>query len=157
NSDEPTALTLALRYATRAAELAPEDAEIHADLAIALLHAGRRDEARGLAHELDRRDSGDKRLTGSALFALHMALGDLAEAELDVQRELAAGSQPLGAMHGAQLDLYWGRFDAGLRGLAASAEQFDAAGATTSAANERYFTARQAWLLADRTTALTAF
>jgi tetratricopeptide (TPR) repeat protein len=56
SSNQLTAPTLALRYATRAAELDPADAEVHTDLAIALLLVGRRDEARSRAAELDRLD-----------------------------------------------------------------------------------------------------
>ncbi len=157
DADEPTAPTLALRYATRAAELAPEDAEVRADLAIALLRTGRRDEARARLDEIDRLDPDDKRLAGPALFGLHMAFDDLAEAELDAQREIAAGPSAQGAWHTARLDLYWGRFDAGLRHLLESAEHFDAAGSSAWAATARFTAGRQALLLGDRGTALAAF
>src|SRR6185503_5158557 len=59
-SDQPTAAALALRYATRAVELAPEDGGARADLATALLLAGRRDEARARAAELAQLDTEDK-------------------------------------------------------------------------------------------------
>ncbi|HEX3476064.1 MAG TPA: protein kinase [Kofleriaceae bacterium] len=157
DSDEPTAPKLALRHASRAIELAPEDAEVRADLAIALLRTGRRDEARARLDEIDRLAPDDKRLAGPVLFTLHMAFGDLAEAELDAQRELAAGPRAQGVWHTARLDLYWGRFDAGLRRLMESAELFDATGASAWAAGLRYTAGRQALLVGDRDAALAAF
>ncbi|TMQ05018.1 MAG: hypothetical protein E6J91_41755, partial [Deltaproteobacteria bacterium] len=91
-SDQPTAVALALRYATRAVELAPEDAEARAMLAIALWNARRPAEARARAAELARFDPEDKRLANYDLFSLHMALGDLDEAELDAQRQLTGSA-----------------------------------------------------------------
>ncbi|HEX2692018.1 MAG TPA: protein kinase [Kofleriaceae bacterium] len=157
DTDQPTAPELALRYASRAAQLAPEDAEVRANLAVALLRAGRRDEARARLDEIDRLDPDDKRLAGMVIFGLHMALGELAEAELDTQRELAAGMRILGTWHTAWLDLYWGRFEAGLRGLLAAAEQYDAMGASAWAGSARYIAGRQALLLGDHAAALAAF
>jgi tetratricopeptide (TPR) repeat protein len=159
SSDLPTATTLALRYATRAAELAPEDAEARAVLAIALLNAGRPGEARARADELARFDPDDKRLATHQMFALHMALGDLAEAEIDAQRQLtgAANQHADGTASLARIDLYWGRFERGLRDLMASADALDAAGATMAAARNRTRAGRHAWLLGDRAAAIAAF
>jgi predicted Ser/Thr protein kinase len=159
SSDSPTAPTLALRYATRANELAPEDASARADLAIALLLAGRPGEARAHAAVLGRLDADDKRRTQSRLFVLHMALDDLAEAELDAQRELSGSPEEHaeGVANAARIDLYWGRFDRGVRGLLASADEYEALGTTVAAAARRYLAGRQAWLLGDRRTALAAF
>ncbi|HEY0993735.1 MAG TPA: hypothetical protein VGD80_42060, partial [Kofleriaceae bacterium] len=148
-SDQPTAPTLALRYATRAVELAPEDGGARADLATALLLAGRRDDALARAAELAQLDPEDKRLARSRLFTLHMALGDLAEAELDARRQLSGSpaQRAEGTSDIALIDLYWGRFDAGMRGLLASADAFEALGTTVAAARQRYLAGRQAWLL----------
>jgi tetratricopeptide (TPR) repeat protein len=158
-SDQPTAPTLALRYATRATELAPEDGGARADLATALLLAGRRDEASALAAELAQLDPEDKRLARGRLFTLHMALGDVAEAELDARRQLSgsASQRAEGTSGIALIDLYWGRFDTGVRGLLASADAYDAIGATVAAARTRCIAGRQARLLGERTTAIAAF
>ncbi|HMG54117.1 MAG TPA: tetratricopeptide repeat protein, partial [Kofleriaceae bacterium] len=158
-SDAPTAPILALRHAARAVELAPDDAGARADLAVALLAAGRRDEARARADELARLDPEDKRLARNRLFTLHMALGDLAEAEVDARRQLTgAPSQRAEGTGGvALIDLHWGRFERGVGELAAAADQFDALGMTVSAARERYLAGRQAWLLGDRAGAIAAF
>jgi len=159
SSDQPTAATLALRYATRAAELAPEDAGARAVLAIALLNAGRPGEARARADELARFDPDDKRLAQHQMFTLHMALGDLDEAELDAQRQLtgSAGQHADGTASLAMIDLYWGRFESGLRDLMASTDALDAAGETTRAARVRTLAGRQAWLLGDRAAAIAMF
>jgi tetratricopeptide (TPR) repeat protein len=159
SSDEPTAATLALRYAGHAIELAPEDTVARADLAIALLRAGRRDEARARADELDRRDPEDRGFDQDSLFRLHMALDNLAEAEVDARRLLASTTlqHARGTSDLAWIDLRWGRFETGLRDLVVSADQLDLAGGTSGAAYERYLAGRQAWLLGDRATALTAF
>src|SRR5262249_10199673 len=115
-SDAPSAPTLALRYATRAVELAPEDAGARADLAIALLGAGRRDEPGARAAELAQLAPEDKRLARNRLFTLHMALGDLAEADVDARRHLTGSpSQRAEGTSGIGLiDLHWGRFELGL-------------------------------------------
>jgi len=155
-SDEPTAPTLALRDATIASRLAPEDARARADLALALLLAGRTAEARARAAELATLDPDDKRLARSGLFKLHMALGDPAEAEADARRQLTgtASERADGTSSLALLDLYWGRFADGLRGLVTAAEQYDALGSSSTAAGRRMLAAQQALLLGDRTTAL---
>ncbi len=159
SSDEPTATTLAVRYATRAAALAPEDPDARADLAVAILRAGRRDDARALADQLDRLEPEDQHFVGGTIFELHMALGDLAAAEIDARRALAGMHEQ--HAHGlaslAQIDLYWGRFEAGLHGLASSADEFDGDGDGYWAANERDAQGRHAWLLGDRATARAAF
>jgi tetratricopeptide (TPR) repeat protein len=159
DSDQPTAPTLALRYAERAVEFAPEDASARAGLAIALLLAGRTDEARARAAELAQFDPEDKRLAERQMFTLHMALGDLAEAELDAERQLTGSSlqHAEGTESAAMIDLHWGRFDSGLRDLAAAADAYDAGGATALAARARTIAGRQAWLLGDRATARAAF
>jgi tetratricopeptide (TPR) repeat protein len=158
-SDQPTAPTLALRYATRAAELAPDDCGARADLALALLLAGRLDEARARAAELAQLDPEDKRLARGRLFTLHMALGDLAEAERDARRQLSGSpTQRAEGMSGlAVIDLYWGRFDAGVRGLVAAADAYDAIGQTVAAARVRFVAGRQAWQLGDHAGAIRAF
>jgi serine/threonine-protein kinase len=157
-SDQPTAPTLALRYATRAVELAPEDGGARADLATALLLAGRREQAKARAVELAQLDPEDKRLARGRLFTLHMALGDLAEAELDARRQLSGspGQRAEGTSEIALIDLYWGRFEAGVRGLLRSADAYEAIGLTVSAARQRCVAGRQAWLLGDRPTAIAA-
>ena len=143
----------------RSTELAPEDGGARADLATALLLGGRRDEARARAAELAQLDPDDKRLARGRLFTLHMALGDLAEAELDARRQLSGSPRQRaeGLSEGALIDLYWGRFDAGVRGLLASADAYDAIGATVAAARQRSIAGRQAWLLGDRAAAVAAF
>jgi tetratricopeptide (TPR) repeat protein len=104
-------------------------------------------------------DPEDKRLARSRLFTLHMALGDLAEAEVDARRQLtgspAQHAEGTGGV--ALIDLHWGRFDRGLDELRASADAFDALGLTVSAARERSIAGRQAWMLGDRAAAVASF
>jgi tetratricopeptide (TPR) repeat protein len=158
-SKQPTAPALALRYATRAVELAPDDGGARADLATALLLAGRRDDAMARAAELAQLDPDDKRLARGRLFTLHMALGDLPEAELDARRLLSGSpAQRAEGISGiALIDLHWGRFDAGVRGLLDSSDAYEALGVTVSAARQRYLAGRQARLIGDRATAIAAF
>ncbi len=155
-SDDPTAPTLALRYATTASALAPEDARARADLALAQLLAGHTAEARARSAELATLDPDDKRLARSGLFMLHMALGDPAEAEADARRNLTgtATERADGTSSLALLDLYWGRFADGVHGLVAAADLYDANGMTTTAAGRRMLAAQQAALIGDRATAL---
>ena len=123
---------------------------------LGLVIATRDDLAR--AAELAQLDPEDKRLARSRLFTLHMALGDLAEAELDARRQLSGSpaQRAEGTSGIALIDLYWGRFDAGVRGLLASADAFEALGITVAAARQRYLAGRQVWLLGDRATAIAA-
>jgi tetratricopeptide (TPR) repeat protein len=88
-----------------------------------------------------------------------MALGDLAAAEIDARRMLAGTptEHAIGMGSLAKIDLYWGRFDDGLRGLLASADEFDTAGAPHWASSQRYNAGRHAWWLGDRVTARAAF
>src|SRR6185436_16127116 len=110
--------------------------------------AGRSDEARARAAEIAQLDPQDKRLARNRLFTLHMALGDLAEAELDARRQLSGSPRQRaeGTYGIALIDLYWGRFDAGVRGVLASADAYDALGVTGAAARMRNVAARQAGL-----------
>lgn len=158
-SDEPSAPGLAVRYGTRAVELAPEDAEARANLALAYLLTGREDAARALAAELANADVEDKRSARLAIYQLHMAVGEPGEAEVDARRLLTGteGERAEGDAALALLDLYWGRFDRGISALLANSDEFAALGETTSSARQAYLAGHNAALLGDREIAATAF
>nr|HEX4313397.1 serine/threonine-protein kinase [Kofleriaceae bacterium] len=159
HSDEPTAAAHALADATRAVALAPDDVGARVDLAIAYALAGRIAGARAIDRELAAAPPDDKRDARDRLFTLHVVLGDLAAAETDARRELAGTRMQRsdGLRHVALVDLYWGRFDAGLSGLDASAASKAALGFDDGAALDRLQAGRQAMRLGRRADAVASF
>ena len=158
-SEVPTAHALALRYATRAVALAPEDAGARAELGLALLQNDKPDEARARAAELATMEPDDQRNALWRIFSLHMALGDPAEAEIDARRNLVGEfTAPIeGRCALSLLDLYWGRIDSGIDGVLACADALEAHGASEDAASERLTIARAALQLGRRDLAARVF
>jgi hypothetical protein len=150
-SDHPDAGAIALRWAEAAVANAPYDLGSRTLLARAYARLGRFDDARSEAARIEHADPDAKREVGRQLFMLHMALDQPELAEVDVRR-LTTGS-PLERAQAARflgaLELYRGRFAAGLDQIASAAEAYDTEGRETRGTEARLDGAVEAFALGE--------
>src|SRR5690606_31752749 len=150
DGDDPAALADARRYAEEAPAWAPHDLALRADLARALLLLGDEAGARAHARIIDGSDPAEKQsaLSGNewqnSIAALHMELGDRAEADRDARRLLLGSltERGQGSLILASIAIQRGAYRAGIDRLAAQADESEAGGIDTLASNLRW---RAAW------------
>lgn len=147
--DEPVSPSLALRYAQRAVELAPEDVAARANLARAQLLMGDAAAARAEREVIAHAGPDDKQEAFvtermNRVFLLHMGLGDIEDAAADARRLMlepgvrhAQGQIAMGVV-----DLARGAFDDGLAALAAAAGELERAGMSVLAVDAH---SQRAW------------
>ena len=127
---DPATTATARRFAEKALAIAPHDLAVRADLARALLLAGDADGARRHARIIDRADPAEKQMAlagneaENSLAALHLELGDLAEAERDARRLLLGSptEKVQGGLAMGTIDLLRGAFGSGIDRLGAAAD-----------------------------------
>src|SRR5690606_2182249 len=140
----------ARRYAEEALAWAPHDLALRADLARALLLLGDEAGARAHARIIDGSDPAEKQSARSgnewqnSIAALHMELGDRAEADRDARRLLLGSltERGQGSLILASIAIQRGAYRAGIDRLAAQADESEAGGIDTLASNLRW---RAAW------------